>query len=109
MKGRPSPVESRLPRRRPRSATIHDVARHAGVSSMTVSRVINGENNVRPATQRLVRESIRALHFVPNVAAKTLAGGEILRLGLLCSFPNAPFVSEFLLGALERCSQVNAQ
>jgi len=103
------PVDQKAKKSRPRSATIHDVARHAGVSSMTVSRVINGENNVRPATQRLVRESIRALHFVPNAAAKTLAGGEILRIGLLCSFPNATFVSEFLIGALERCSQVNAQ
>lgn len=102
-------MEQRVTRRRPRSATIHDVARHAGVSSMTVSRVINGEGNVRPATQQLVQQSIRALHFVPNAAAKTLAGGEILRLGLLCSFPNATFVSEFLIGALERCSQVNAQ
>ena len=76
---------------------------------MTVSRVINGEGNVRPATQLLVRDSIQALHFVPNAAAKTLAGGEIIRIGLLCSFPNATFVSEFLIGALERCSQVNAQ
>jgi LacI family transcriptional regulator len=103
-------VEPRLPRRRRRrSATIHDVARHAGVSSMTVSRVINGEGNVRPATQQIVKDSIRALHFVPNAAAKTLAGGEILRIGLLCSIPNATYVSEFLIGALERCSQVNAQ
>jgi LacI family transcriptional regulator len=102
-------VDQRLPRRRRRSATIHDVARHAGVSSMTVSRVINGEGNVRPTTQRLVHDSIRALHFVPNAAAKTLAGGEILRIGLLCSIPNATYVSEFLIGALERCSQVNAQ
>jgi LacI family transcriptional regulator len=103
-------VEQKVSRpRRRRSATIHDVARHAGVSSMTVSRVINGEAKVRPATQRLVRESIRALHFVPNAAAKTLAGGEILRIGLLCSIPNATYVSEFLIGALERCSQVNAQ
>lgn len=76
---------------------------------MTVSRVINGEGNVRPATQQLVQASIRALHFVPNAAAKTLAGGDILRIGLLCSIPNATYVSEFLIGALERCSQVNAQ
>ncbi len=76
---------------------------------MTVSRVINGEGNVRAATQRLVEDSIRALHFIPNAAAKTLAGGEILRIGLLCSIPNATYVSEFLIGALERCSQVNAQ
>jgi LacI family transcriptional regulator len=102
-------VEQRLPRRRQRSATIHDVARHAGVSSMTVSRVINREGNVRPTTQRVVEDSIRALHFVPNAAAKTLAGAEILRIGLLCSIPNATYVSEFLIGALERCSQVNAQ
>src|SRR5437588_12645756 len=104
MKGQEPIVEQRLSRRRQRSATIHDVARHAGVSSMTVSRVINGEGNVRPTTQELVEASIRALHFIPNAAAKTLAGGDVLRIGLLCSFPNATFVSEYLIGALEKCS-----
>ncbi|PSJ36995.1 LacI family DNA-binding transcriptional regulator [Allosphingosinicella deserti] len=96
--------------RRPKgAATIHDVARQAGVSSMTVSRVINGEKSVRPATRARVDDAIRALNFAPNPAARTLAGGSVVRIGLLCSIPNAAYLSEFLVGALERCSQVNAQ
>lgn len=102
-------VAQDIPRRPKGAATIHDVARHAGVSSMTVSRVINGEKSVRPSTKRVVDEAIRALNFAPNPAARTLAGGNILRLGLLCSIPNAAYLAEFLVGALEKCSQINAQ
>ncbi|TFI57968.1 LacI family DNA-binding transcriptional regulator [Sphingomonas parva] len=96
--------------RRPKgAATIHDVARRAGVSSMTVSRVINGETRVRAATRTRVDAAIRELNFAPNPAARTLAGGSALRLGLVLSIPNAAYLSEFLVGALERCSQINAQ
>ncbi len=102
-------MEQQITRTGRGGATIHDVARHAGVSSMTVSRVINGENNVRPATRKCVDAAIRALDFVPNSAARTLAARNIVRVGLLCSIPNAAYVSEFLVGALERCSVVNAQ
>jgi LacI family transcriptional regulator len=102
-------VDQDLVRRAKGAATIHDVARRAGVSSMTVSRVINGEKRVRPATRMLVDAAIRELNFAPNPAARTLAGGTAVRIGLLCSIPNAAYLSEFVIGALERCSQINAQ
>jgi len=102
-------VEQDIGRRPKGAATIHDVARHAGVSSMTVSRVINGEKSVRPVTREKVDAAIRELNFLPNPAARTLAGGSVVRIGLLCSIPNAAYLSEFLVGALERCGQVNAQ
>lgn len=102
-------MEQDLARRPKGAATIHDVARRAGVSSMTVSRVINGEKSVRPLTREKVDAAIRALNFLPNPAARTLAGGGVVRIGLLCSIPNAAYLSEFLVGALERCGQVNAQ
>jgi LacI family transcriptional regulator len=89
--------------------TILDVARHAGVSRMTVSRVINGEGNVKAATRRLVDASIRALNYAPNPAARTLAAGGILRIGLLSRIPSAAYLGEFLIGALDRCSLINAQ
>ncbi len=42
--------------------TIHEVARHAGVSPMTVSRVVNGESNVRESTRDKVAASTKTLH-----------------------------------------------
>ena len=49
-------------RRGGKSVTIHEVARHAGVSPMTVSRVVNGESNVREPTRAKVAASIKARH-----------------------------------------------
>ena len=60
------------PRRRP---TIEDVARLAGVSRGTVSRVINGGRNVRPAVLSTVNSAIEALGYSANQAARNLARG----------------------------------
>ena len=94
---------------RRKAPTIHDVASRAGVSRMTVSRVINGETGVRPATRRLVDAAIRELDYAPNLAARSLAGAATLRIGLLYRIPNPAYLTEFLLGALEGCSRLNAQ
>jgi LacI family transcriptional regulator len=102
-------VKRKSSRRQQGGATIHDVARHAGVSSMTVSRVINGEKSVRPNTRSIVDAAIRELNFAPNPAARTLAAAGVTRIGLLYSIPNAAYLSEFLVGALDQCSQANAQ
>lgn len=82
-----------------------DVARHAGVSPMTVSRVINGESNVREETRDRVTLSIRKLGYKPNLAARSLATAQTLRIGLLYSNPSAAYLSEFLLGSLDQCSR----
>ena len=96
--------------RRQRSApTISDVAATAGVSPMTVSRVINGEANVRAATRDLVNAAIQQLGYAPNRAARSLAGAEELRIGLLYSNPSAAYLSEFLVGGLEQASRGNLQ
>jgi DNA-binding LacI/PurR family transcriptional regulator len=55
-----------------RRATLYDVARYAGVSHQTVSRVINGSPHVAPKTLRRVQEAIRALGYQPNKAAQAL-------------------------------------
>jgi LacI family transcriptional regulator len=52
--------------------TINDVAKRAGVSAVTVSRVINNASNVRPATRDKVELAIRELGYVPSVAARSL-------------------------------------
>ncbi|MDT0444532.1 LacI family DNA-binding transcriptional regulator [Streptomyces sp. DSM 41886] len=54
------------------SPTLEDVARAAGVSRATVSRVINGIRNVDPAIQDLVRRAVEATGYVPNRAARSL-------------------------------------
>jgi DNA-binding LacI/PurR family transcriptional regulator len=61
-----------VPRRRP---TIEDVARLAGVSRGTVSRVLNGGRNVRPAVLDKVNDAIDALGYSVNQAARNLARG----------------------------------
>ena len=53
--------------------TIYDVAREAKVSMATVSRVVNGNNNVRKETRDRVLEVIKRLHYQPNAVAQGLA------------------------------------
>lgn len=88
--------------------TIADVAAEAGFSPMTVSRVINGEKNVRETTREAVLEAIAKLNYSPNLAARALAAADQIRIGLLYSNPSAAYLSRFLLGSLEqaRLSQV---
>ena len=89
------------PGRRGRGAvTIADVARAAGVSAMTVSRVINHGRNVRESTRSAVRGAIERLNYSPNTAARSLAAGQATHIGLLYGNPSAGYLAEFLIGAL---------
>lgn len=102
-------VTDRPTRRRRSAPTISDVASRAGVSQMTVSRVINGEGNVRPATRDVVNQAIAELRYAPNPAARSLAGAGQCRVGVLYSNPSAGFLSEFLLGSLDAASRADVQ
>lgn len=102
-------MSQKVSRRGQGGRTINDVARHAGVSPMTVSRVINGETSVRDATREKVSEAIRHLGYAPNTAARSLASARTVRIGLLYSNPSAAYLSEFLLGSLEQCSRSGIQ
>ncbi|WP_179506794.1 MULTISPECIES: LacI family DNA-binding transcriptional regulator [unclassified Sphingomonas] len=101
--------QRRKPRFGTRGPTVADVARHAGVSPMTVSRVINCEPNVLPATREKVAAAISALGYVPNPAARSLAGGQQLRIALLHANPSAAYLSAFLMGSLAQASLIDAQ
>lgn len=90
------------------SATIEDVARAAGVSAMTVSRVINAKRNVRDSTREAVLKAIEELNYAPNAAARTLAAGEATHIGLLYANPSAAYLSQFLVGALEGARKTGA-
>lgn len=89
-------------RRSGNMVTIHDVARHAGVSPMTVSRVINAESNVRDETRERINASIKVLRYSPNQAARSLASAETVHLGVLYANSTAAYLSELLLGSLEQ-------
>jgi LacI family transcriptional regulator len=88
-------------RRSRKTATILDVASAAGVSSMTVSRVVNGAPNVREATRRRVLEVIEQLNYSPNTAARSLAAGHATHIGLFYANPSDAYLTQFLVGALD--------
>ena len=89
--------------------TVSDVAKKAGVSLMTVSRVVNGESSVLPATRLRVEQAIGELGYVPNPAARSLAGGRQCRIALVYNNPSTAYLSEFLVGSLEGATQNDAQ
>ena len=68
------------PRRPP---VLADVAKHAGVSPITVSRVMNGHPLVKPETRVRVQQAIDELGYRSNMAARTLAGGRSRILGVV--------------------------
>ena len=76
--------ESRLP-------TIGDVAKRAGVSTATVSRVINDAGNVNAATRDRIERAIQDLHYVPNVAARSLRSKRTSTIALLVPDITNPF------------------
>lgn len=61
--------------------TIYDVAREANVSMATVSRVVNGNPNVKPATRKKVLEVIDRLGYRPNAVARGLASKKTTTVG----------------------------
>ena len=65
-----------------KQTTIYDVAREAQVSFKTVSRALNGEESVRPATRQRVFDAAKKLNYTPNRAARRLAGSRSYTLAL---------------------------
>lgn len=65
------------------TVTIYDVAREANVSMATVSRVVNGNQNVKPATRKKVLEVIERLEYRPNAVARGLASKKTTTVGVI--------------------------
>lgn len=95
--------EDSLSTQRRQAPTIHDVAQHAGVSSMTASRVVNGFAHVRPAVRAKVEESIKALGYRPNSLARATRTG-IAQIGMLYSNASSSNLSNYLMGAFRQAS-----
>lgn len=77
--------------------TIYDVAREAGVSMATVSRVVNGNPNVKPSTRKKVSEVIERLDYRPNAVARGLASKKTTTVGVII-----PSVTNLFFASLAR-------
>jgi len=80
-------------------ANIQDVARHAGVSIATVSRVLNGTAHVNPEVMTRVRAAIDELNYQPSRAARSLRANHSRTLGLLITDIQNPFFTALIRGA----------
>lgn len=80
--------------------TMKEVAELAGVSMMTVSRVISGQSKVREATRVKVMEAIDKLDYRPNLSARSLARSKSLFIGLFSTVPNSDYLGQILIGVL---------
>ena len=83
--------------------TIIDVAREAGVSIKTVSRVLNREAGVHEQTREQVLAVVERLRYRPKLSARSLAGARSFLIGLLYYDPSAAFIGAAQKGAVVRC------
>ena len=87
-------------------STITDVAKQAGVSMKTVSRVLNNEPNVAKKTREKVLASARELRYSPNLAARGLASSKSYMIAL--AYDNSPslnYISPIQQGAIMACRE----
>lgn len=82
------------------SSTMAEVARIAGVSTATVSHVLNGTRRVSAATRAAVLDAVAAVDYTPNTAARSLATAKTMTIALALSAISNPYFGE-LLGGVE--------
>lgn len=80
------------------NVTIYDVAREANVSMATVSRVVNGNPNVKPTTRKKVMEVIDRLGYRPNAVARGLASKKTTTVGVIIPDISSTFFAELARG-----------
>lgn len=88
-----------------KQATIVDVARAAGVSVATVSRVVNGNYPVKPETKEKVKVAISSLNYVPNVQARELNTRKSSTIGVVVPGLHNMFFAEVIDGIEEAVRQ----
>lgn len=81
--------------------TIYEVAKAAGVSLATVSRVINNKSNVTPDTKKKVEETIARLGYKPNALAQGLATNRTTNIGIIIPDTNYVHISNLLSGMID--------
>lgn len=82
-----------------------DVARHAGVSLKTVSRVLNNEPHVQTSLREKVREAVRELGYVPSASARSLRSNRTYSIHLFSHSLRSNFVNSVQFGALQTCQE----
>jgi len=85
-----------------KAVTLDMVAKEAGVSPATVSRILNGTAVVSPARKKAVDDAIARLGFVPNPVARGLAGGRTFSIGVMTQTLDSPFYGSTLRGIEEK-------
>lgn len=88
-----------------RRSTIRDVAERAEVSLKTVSRVINNEPSVTPATRARVTQAIIELSYEPDPSARNLRNGLSFVIGLVYDNPNPHHIIAMQKGVLAACRE----
>ncbi len=76
------------------ATTIRDVAKFAGVSVATVSRVINRLGGVKPETEGNILNAMQELHYIPNVLARSVASQKSTLIGMIVPDIGNPFFAE---------------
>ncbi len=89
--------------------TIHDVSRIADVGIGTVSRVINDSPGVKPATRQRVLAAIDALHYSPNLIARSMISRRTGSIGVIVPFFTRPFFIEILRAVAAAISQAQRE
>jgi LacI family transcriptional regulator, galactose operon repressor len=89
------------------TVTMEQVAKHAGVSLKTVSRVLNDERGVSKTTQEIVRQSIEVLGFVANASARRLARGQARSLDLILPYTDHSYATMLLESVLQQSQARN--
>jgi LacI family transcriptional regulator len=95
-------LASEEPKRKPSS---WDIAREAGVSQSTVSRVLNNSPRISEATSQRVKEAMARLGYAPNAAARTLTTGRSNLIGLVVSNITNPFYPEVIEAIVATAAQ----
>ncbi|KGX89145.1 catabolite control protein A [Pontibacillus litoralis] len=89
------------------TVTIYDVAREASVSMATVSRVVNGNPNVKPTTRKKVLEAIERLGYRPNAVARGLASKKTTTVGVIIPDISSIFFAELARGIEDVATMYN--
>lgn len=85
--------------------TIYDIAKKAGVSPMTVSRVINNAPSISDKTRQKVEAVIAELDYIPNKQARSLISKETKQVSLVISDVSNPFFTNIVRGAEDKALQ----
>jgi LacI family transcriptional regulator len=88
-----------------KKTTLYDVAKKAGVSPKTVSRVINSESSVRKKTRETVLAAIESLNYRPNSFARNLRNSRSYVIALLYDNRSPPYILELQMGILPVCEE----